>query len=192
MTAERQRTFRSPAPLMPGETIGVVAPAGAIDRAALELGCGHLAALGYPTVYLDSIFDQDQYFAGSVDRRVNEIHEMFRRKDVKAIVAARGGYGCNYLLPFLDLDLIANNLKCLVGYSDVTTLHTWFNDHGLETFHGPMASKDFARTNGVDLISWREVLGGCRHRVALDARSVVWRMLIHAGGEPWDAVRHSS
>ena len=73
---------------MPGDTIGVIAPAGAVDRAALETGCSHLRALGYPTVYLDSICDQDQYFAGSVDRRVNEIHEMFRRSEVKGIVAA--------------------------------------------------------------------------------------------------------
>ena len=154
---------------MAGDTIGVVAPAGAVDRAALETGCSRLKALGYPTVYLDSICDRDQYFAGSVDRRVSEIHEMFRRTDVTAIVAARGGYGCNYLLPFLDLDLIAENFKCFVGYSDMTTLHTWFNDHGLETFHGPMVSKDFAREGGVDLTSWREVLGGEEHRISLEA-----------------------
>src|SRR3954466_10623187 len=106
MRVERQTKSRAPAPLMPGDTIGIVAPASIVDRAALETGCSHLKALGFPTVYQDSIFDQDQYFAGSVDRRVNELQEMFLRKDVKAILSARGGYGCNYLLPFLDLDLI--------------------------------------------------------------------------------------
>lgn len=154
---------------MPGDTIGLIAPASVVDRAALETGCRQLNALGYPTVYLESIFDQDQYFAGSVDRRVNELHEMFRRDDVKAIVSARGGYGCNYLLPFLDLDLIAEHFKCFIGYSDVTTLHTWFNDHGLQTFHGPMASKDFTHANGVDIISWREVLGDGCYSIALES-----------------------
>ena len=158
---------------MQGDTIGVIAPASVVDRAALETGCSHLRALGYPTVYLDSICDQDQYFAGSVDRRVNEIHEMFRREDVKAIVAARGGYGCNYLLPFLDLDLIANNFKAFVGYSDLTTLHTWFNDHGLQTFHGPMVSKDFTHADGVEIASWREVLRGERFKISLDKSETV-------------------
>jgi len=151
---------------MQDDTIGVIAPAGVVDRPALETGCSHLRALGHPTVYLESICEQDQYFAGSVDRRVNEIHEMFRREDVKAIVAARGGYGCNYLLPFLDLDLIENNFKPFVGYSDLTTLHTWFNDHGLQTFHGPMVSKDFAHADGVEITSWREVLRGERFNVS--------------------------
>src|SRR4051812_32973279 len=132
----------APPPLMPGDTIGIVAPAGAVERVALESGCGQLKALGYHPVFLDSILDRDQYFAGSVDRRVNELHEMFRRSDVRAIIAARGGYGCNYLLPFLDLDLIRNNFKALIGYSDVTTLLTWFYDNGLRSFHGPMVAKD--------------------------------------------------
>jgi muramoyltetrapeptide carboxypeptidase len=164
-----ERTFRSPAPLFPGDTIGVIAPASVVDRAALETGCRHLSALGHPTVYLESIFDQDQYFAGSVDRRVNELHEMFRREDVKAIVSARGGYGCNYLLPYIDLDLIAEHFKTFIGYSDLTTLHTWFNDHGLQTFHGPMVSKDFTHANGVDMVSWREVLGGGRFTTTVDS-----------------------
>jgi muramoyltetrapeptide carboxypeptidase len=173
MSLENPRQFRSPAPLMQGDTIGVIAPAGVVDRAALETGCSHLRALGHPTVYLESICEQDQYFAGSVDRRVNEIHEMFRREDVKAIVAARGGYGCNYLLPFLDLDLIANNFKAFVGYSDLTTLHTWFNDHGLQTFHGPMVSKDFAHADGVEITSWREALRGERFNVSREKSETV-------------------
>jgi muramoyltetrapeptide carboxypeptidase len=164
-----ERAFRKPAPLMPGDTIGVVAPASVVDRAALETGCRHLNALGHPTVYLESILEQEHYFAGSVDRRVNELHEMFRREDVKAIVSARGGYGCNYLLPFIDLDLIAEHFKCFIGYSDVTTLHTWFNDHGLQTFHGPMVSKDFKNANGVDMASWREVLAGGRYSLKVES-----------------------
>jgi muramoyltetrapeptide carboxypeptidase len=164
---------KTPCPLRQGDTIGIVAPASVVDRAALETGCAQLRALGYGTVYLDSIFEQDQYFAGSVDRRVNELHEMFLRDDVKTIVAARGGYGCNYLLPFLDLDLISNHFKCFVGYSDLTTLHTWFNDHAMRTFHGPMVSKDFTRADGVDVGSWRDVLGGRSHCMRLGASETV-------------------
>ena len=69
--------------------------------------------------------------------------------------AARGGYGCNYLLPHLDLNLIRRNPKIFVGCSDVTTLLTYLCDAaGLVTFHGPMAAGDFGRPDGVDEDAW--------------------------------------
>ena len=71
---------------------------------------------------------------------------MFARPEVKAILCARGGYGCNYLLPHLDLDLIRANPKIFAGCSDVTTLLTYLCDAaGLVTFHAPMVAGDFAR-----------------------------------------------
>jgi muramoyltetrapeptide carboxypeptidase len=173
VTAQRESSGSIyPQPLNPGDTIGIIAPAGAVNREALEKGCGHLRMLGYKPVFLDSIFDRDLYFAGSIDRRVNELHEMFRRDDVKAIVSARGGYGCSSLMPFLDLELIREHWKVFVGYSDLTTLHTWFNDHGMISFHGPMVSKDFTNANGVELTSWRDVLGGGTLRLELTAADV--------------------
>ena len=75
--------------------------------------------------------------------------------EVKAIVCARGGYGCNYLLPRLDLALVRANPKIFVGCSDVTTLLTYLSDAtGLVTFHGPMLAGDFARPDGLDEDSW--------------------------------------
>ena len=60
--------------------------------------------------------------SGSAQRRLDGLHEMFALPEVRAITCARGGYGCNYLLPGLDLELIRRNPKVFVGYSDVTTL----------------------------------------------------------------------
>lgn len=157
---DSRKTMQMPPGLMPGDPIGIIAPAGFIERSALELGLERIKALGYDAIFLDSIFDRDEYFAGSVDRRVNEIHEMFHRDEVKAILAARGGFGCSYLLPFLDLESIRQHHKPFIGYSDLTTLHTWFNDHGLATFHGPMACKEFAREGGVEMDSWSRILAG--------------------------------
>jgi len=83
------------------------------------------------------------------------LHEMFRRPEVKAILCARGGYGCNYLLPHLDPALLRANPKIFVGCSDVTTLLTYLCDAaGLVTFHGPMVAGDFARPDGMDDSSW--------------------------------------
>src|SRR5450631_536133 len=92
-----------PPSLQAGDIVGIVAPASNTGRDALESGCQALRNLGYQPFYLDSIFEQDLYFAGALDRRVRELEEMFVRDEVKAIICARGGYGSNYLLGALDL-----------------------------------------------------------------------------------------
>jgi len=81
-----------PPALRAGDNIGVVAPASYFKREDFEAGCAALRRMGYNAVYDESIFDRDLYFAGSVDRRVRELENMFERDDVKAIVCARGGY----------------------------------------------------------------------------------------------------
>ena len=89
---------------------------------------------------------------------------MFVRDDVRAVLCARGGYGSNYLLGALKLKKIASHPKIFVGYSDNTTLLTHFSDSaGFVTFHGPMLTKDFARADGVDWVSWEAALSGLSH-----------------------------
>jgi muramoyltetrapeptide carboxypeptidase len=148
-----------PLALKSGDTVGIVAPASNVRRADLEAGCEGLRRAGYRPFYFDSILDQELYFAGSVERRANELEAMFAREDVKAIVCARGGYGANYLLEALDLEKIKSHPKIFVGYSDLTTLLTYFSDvGGFVTFHGPMVAKDWAHEDGVDLASWHAAL----------------------------------
>jgi muramoyltetrapeptide carboxypeptidase len=150
-----------PPALQPGDTIGIVAPASNIKRQSLEAGCDALRGLGYKPFYLDSILERDLYFAGSAERRARELDEMFARDDVRAIICARGGYGANYLLGTLDVENIKAHPKIFMGYSDVTTLLTYILDStGLVTFHGPMVTKDFAHSDGVDLSSCEAALTG--------------------------------
>jgi len=160
MAASKLQLVKPPA-LRPGDTVGIVAPASNVKRAALEAGCESLRRAGYLPFYSDSILEQDLYFAGSVQRRARELEEMFTRDDVRAIVCARGGYGANYLLKELDLEKIKAHPKIFVGYSDVTTLLTYFFDTGgFASFHGPMVAKDWFHENGVDLFSWQAAVSG--------------------------------
>jgi len=150
-----------PTALQPGDTVGVIAPASNIQRDLLASGCESLRRLGYKPFYFDSIFEKDLYFAGSVERRARELEEMFERPEVRAIICARGGYGTNYLLEAIDLVKIRVHPKIFVGYSDITTLLTYFADAaGFVTFHGPMVTKDFSHSDGVDLHSWRGAVCG--------------------------------
>src|ERR1022692_3299983 len=152
--SQQPERLRPPA-LRRGDTVGIVAPASGFRREDFEAGCATLRQLGYRPFYLPSIFERDLYFAGSVERRINELHEMFSRAEVRAILCARGGYGCNYLLRHLDLGLIRANPKIFAGCSDVTTLLTYVCDGaGLVTFHAPMVAGDFSRPNGIDTDAW--------------------------------------
>ena len=150
-----------PPALRPGDTVGIVAPASNVNRTDLQAGCEGLRRAGYRPFYFDSIREQDLYFAGSLQRRARELEEMFVREDVRAIVCARGGYGSNYLLQALDLQKIKAHPKIFIGYSDLTTLLTYFADAaGLVTFQGPMVAKDWAQEGGIDLPSWKSALAG--------------------------------
>lgn len=134
-----------PRPPQPGDTLGIIAPGSVVTADALRAGCAQLEKSGFRTFYFDSIVEKDLYFAGRHERRARELEEMFTRADIAGIICARGGYGCNHLLPLIDLDVIRIHPKFFMGYSDITTLLTYFCDQaGLVTYHGPMVAKDFA------------------------------------------------
>ena len=160
MPSPTQKERIRPPALRPGDTIGVIAPAGPISPDALAVGLAALQRRGYRPFHLPGILDRDWYFAGSVRRRVDELHSMFADPEVKGIVCFRGGYGSNYLLPHLDLELLRDHPKFFCGCSDVTTLLTYMCDRvGLVVFHGPMLQRD-AQPDGVDEESWFAVAAG--------------------------------
>jgi muramoyltetrapeptide carboxypeptidase len=160
-----------PAPLRRGDTVAIIAPASNVQRELLERGAAALRdGFGYKVVFAPSIFERDLYFAGKLNRRLAEFHAAFESEDVRAIVCARGGYGCNYLLDGIDLDLVRRHPKILIGCSDVTALLTYLHDAtGLVTFHGPMAASGFASEagaqwggspQGVHPAAWECAVGG--------------------------------
>jgi len=151
-----------PAALQAGDTIGVVAPASPFHRESFERSCELLRSQGYKLLVPESVFAREApYFAGVPEQRARDIEHMFRNPGVRAIFCARGGYGSNYLLGLIDLEAVRSNPKIFLGYSDITSLLTWFHDAaGLVTFHGPMLNKDFAVTDGVDGGSLAAALGG--------------------------------
>ena len=153
------KTIQPPA-LRPGQKIGLLAPASSFNREAFERGCDRLRQMGYEPVYSPEIFSRDLYFAGTAERRVNELNALLLRDDVAALICVRGGYGSNYLLEKLDFELFLHHPKILLGCSDITSLLTAINDRaGLVTFHGPMAAKDIADGN-FDSASWANAVGG--------------------------------
>jgi len=142
MTAATLKPCLRPPLLKKGDTIGLAAPAGPIGEDVLRQGLQLLRDCGIKKVrYASDIDRHENYLAGSDQRRLEELHQLWDDDDVKAIFAVRGGYGCARLLPRLDFDLIRRKPKILVGFSDLTILlNVIHRQTGLVTFHGPMLS----------------------------------------------------
>ncbi len=134
-----------PARLKKGSLIGIISPASSPDDlSTVENGAKYLEKLGYRVEIGKNVGQNFGYLAGTDQQRVDDLHYMFKKKDIKAIFCARGGYGTPRLLDKIDYSLIKRNPKILVGYSDITALQmAIMKKTGLVTFAGPMLSMDF-------------------------------------------------
>ena len=136
-----------PSPILPaavqqGDTIGLVAPSGPIvNRDNLERGIHILKDAGYKLKFFRDFRDTEGYLAGSDQERADEFNSIWADPEVKAVIAARGGYGSLRMLDMLDLELVQKNPKILIGFSDLTVLLTAIHKiTGLVTFHGPVVT----------------------------------------------------
>lgn len=127
-------------PLQPGDVIAIAAPSGAFSEERLRRGEAAITARGYRT----RRFLPDRphrYFAGTDEERLRSLHEAFADPDVRAVFAARGGYGVTRLLDRLDWELVARSEKPLVGFSDLTALHLCLLARGVRSIHGPVVTR---------------------------------------------------
>ncbi len=129
-----------PKALFPDCNIALVSPAGATFTAdEVENAAKEIQKAGYRAVPMPNVNARQGQFAGTDQQRADDLHEAFRRTDIHGIVAVRGGSGCARMLHLLDVELIKNNPKAVVGFSDITVLLQYITlKTGLITFHGPV------------------------------------------------------
>lgn len=98
-----------------------------------------LNSIGLAVSLGNNVMETNPYYvAGSISKRVEDIHNAFKDPNVKCILTAIGGYNINQILPYLDYELIKKNPKILCGYSDITALLVAiYAKTGMITFHGP-------------------------------------------------------
>ena len=136
-----------PKALKQGDTIAIIAPASPAPKAALRLGVRRLEKAGFDVYIHSQCYKKRGYLAGTDRERADALMKVFANKRYKAVICARGGFGCTRLLKYLDLKLIKANPKIFVGFSDITILHHAFGRNGFVTFHGAMPSIDLCRKN---------------------------------------------
>lgn len=133
-----------PAPLRPGDRVGIVSPAGPVDGERLRAGLALIRARGFEPVLGRHVHGRSKFFAGTDEERLADLTRLLRDPSIKAVFCARGGYGSQRLLPGLSRVIPHLTPKLFVGYSDITALHALFQKAGWVTWHGPMPG-DWAR-----------------------------------------------
>lgn len=127
-------------PLQPGDRVAVVAPSGPFPMERYERGRAVLIDRGFEVVeHLPP--ERHRYLAGTDEQRLEGIHRALSDPSVRAIFAARGGYGAMRLLPSLDLQALARSGRPLVGFSDVTAIHLPLQRLGSRSVHGPVLTR---------------------------------------------------
>jgi len=124
--------------LQPGDRIRIVSPAGKVQKDKVLPGIKLLQDEGYDVVVGKHVFDKHFQYAGTDLQRAADFQEAINDPDTKAIICARGGYGTVRIIEKIDFSPLLKNNKWIIGFSDITILHTVLNKLGLASIHGAM------------------------------------------------------
>jgi muramoyltetrapeptide carboxypeptidase len=162
-------TGAKPARLQTGAVVGLISPASAtFEREDVEIVIDAVRGLGLVPRLAPHLFDRYGYLAGQDQDRAEDVNQFFADPEVAMLLPIRGGWGSSRTLPYLDYDLIRQNPKILVGFSDITALILGVSaQSGLVTFHGP---------NG--LSGWRTAQTDFFRRVLFNAERVTFENLV--------------
>ncbi len=148
-----------PPPLKPGDTIGLISPAGPVtDQQKYEAGLAILSRMGFGVKPLRSRRPVCGYLAADDRERADQLQRLWNDDEVGAVMAVRGGFGCLRMMDLLDLQSISATAKMLIGFSDISVLLNALAAHtGLVTFHGPVLTT-LADLDDASLLRLRRLL----------------------------------
>lgn len=128
-----------PAVLKPGDSIGICSPARFISQEDIEAALKRIEAEGYYPVLGKNMFSAHHQFSGTDAQRAEDLQTLLDDPNIKAILFARGGYGTLRIIDMLDFTRFKANPKWLIGYSDITVLHSHLHTYlGVESLHATM------------------------------------------------------
>lgn len=133
-----------PDKLKAGDEVRVIAPARSlsiISKETREIANKRIEELGLRLTFSKHVEEMDDFASSSIESRIEDLHEAFSDKNVKAVFTVIGGFNSNQLLKYIDWNLIKNNPKIISGYSDITALNdAFFAKTGLVTYSAPQYS----------------------------------------------------
>ena len=128
----------------------IVSPSGNVSPVYVNKAKDILQEWGLIVSISENALRETGRFSGFIEQRLSDLQSAMDDSDVKLIFCSRGGYGAVHLLDRLDFTAIKDNPKWLVGFSDITALHSALQSYGIMSIHGPMA-KDFSEEGAASL-----------------------------------------
>ena len=143
--------MKFPTYLKPGDTIAIVCPAGYLPAAKAKACNNTLKKWGFKVTKGKTLGGKSKnYFSGSFEERLADLQNQIDDPSINAILCGRGGYGTTHLLDHIDWKKFKKNPKWIIGFSDITILHTYLlTEIGVASMHGPMANA-FNEDNGIN------------------------------------------
>ncbi len=129
--------------LSPGDIIRLIAPASVFQKESFLIARKNLEKLGFIVSYSKNIFHRYGNFAGKDEIRAQDFMESIEDTKIRALYCIRGGYGSAKIVPYLDSNVIKKNPKILIGFSDITFLHAYFQKLKIPSFHAPVLLSGF-------------------------------------------------
>jgi len=127
-----------PEKLKIGDKIGIISPARKITLNELDPAIKTIESWKLKVELGSNLFEVDNQFSGTIEQRSTDLQTMIDDDSIKAILCARGGYGTVQIIDNIDFSKLKNNPKWIVGYSDVTVLHSHLNKLGIASLHATM------------------------------------------------------
>lgn len=143
--------------LKEGDSVAVFAISNSVSASEMQKGISVLESWGLKVRLADNLYKVDGRYAGNQTERIEGLQKLVDSPNIKALIAARGGYGATQVIPYIDFSSFEKKPKWVVGYSDVTSFHAVLNNKGIETIHGPMVN---AMTHAESVSSLHDALFG--------------------------------
>ncbi len=135
---QKSTTITVPAPLKKGDTIAIVSTARKILISEIDPTISYLKKLGYQILLGSTIGLEFHQFAGTDEERAEDFQQMINNPKVKAIWCARGGYGTVRIIDRIDFSPLQNTPKWIIGYSDITVLHSHLHSLNMASIHASL------------------------------------------------------
>ncbi len=145
-----------------GDKIGIISTARKISMEELKSSIKLLEEWGLKVVFGKNLFEEDNQFSGTVFQRSSDLQSMIDDDSIKAILCARGGYGTVQIIDKVDFSHLIKNPKWIIGYSDVTVLHSHLHQLGITSLHATMPI-NFEKNTPKALESLKSALFGLRN-----------------------------
>lgn len=148
-----------PPSLQAGDKVALVSPAGSIAPEYIEHARNLLESWGLEAVIGKHALKRTGDFAGTDTERLEDLQWAMDSDDIRAIFCTRGGYGSMRIIEEADYSIFQGNPKWVIGFSDITVLHTKMTSLGIESLHAPMP-KNFGDTSTEALLQLKHFLFG--------------------------------